>query len=209
MQPTHKPRSYRDCANLRPVERNGDVGARVHPSVLAVMLWFGLNGQTVPPSAGYLKGHQVTKCPGSRFGDSFVVVPSLRRRSVGPPPSAIHGRGRLSRHPCRSAHCTPPAFSLHPSRVLWCLDCRVQEQCWLELRLVAFLDRASISLTPLFTVGARLPAICREPAARPAHAGCQAPSSRTSHAAIGTASTCALRGETVMWVLECIRPYWR
>jgi hypothetical protein len=26
------------------------------------------NGQTVPPSAGYLKGHQVTKCPGSWLG---------------------------------------------------------------------------------------------------------------------------------------------
>jgi hypothetical protein len=53
-------------------------------------------------------------------------VPSLRRRSVGPPPSAIHGRGRLSRHPCRSAHCASPAFSLHPSRVWWCLGYRVQ-----------------------------------------------------------------------------------
>jgi hypothetical protein len=43
---------------------------------------------------------------------------------VGPPPSAIHGGGRLSRHPCRSAHYAPPAFSLHPSRDLWCLDFR-------------------------------------------------------------------------------------
>jgi hypothetical protein len=42
---------------------------------------------------------------------------------VGPPPSAIHGRGRLSRHPCRSAHSAPPAFSLHPSRDVWYLAC--------------------------------------------------------------------------------------
>ena len=61
---------------------------------------------------------QLTKGPGSRLGPSFVGIPSLRRRSVGPPPSAIHGRWRLSRHPCRSAHGAPPAFSLHPSRVV-------------------------------------------------------------------------------------------
>jgi hypothetical protein len=42
------------------------------------------NARPVSPSASYLKGHQVTKCPCSWFGDSFVVVPSLRRRSVGP-----------------------------------------------------------------------------------------------------------------------------
>ncbi|OQR31526.1 hypothetical protein BWR59_13340 [Pseudomonas sp. Bc-h] len=77
------------------------------------------NARPVSPPASYLKGHQVTKGPGSWFGGSFVAVPSLRRRSVGPPPSAIHGGGRLSRHPCRSAHCATPAFSLHPSRDLW------------------------------------------------------------------------------------------
>jgi hypothetical protein len=76
------------------------------------------NARPVSPSASYLKGHQVTKCPGSWLGSSFVGIPSLRRRSVGPPPSAIHGGGRLSRHPCRSAHCATPAFSLHPSRDL-------------------------------------------------------------------------------------------
>jgi hypothetical protein len=41
----------------------------------------------------------------------------------------------------------------------------------LELTLVAFSIQASIVWTPNFTVGARLPAICREPAARPVHAG--------------------------------------
>jgi len=39
-------------------------------------------------------------------------MPSLRPCSVGPPPSAIPGRGRLTRHPCRVAHCARPAFSL-------------------------------------------------------------------------------------------------
>jgi hypothetical protein len=77
------------------------------------------NARPVSPSASYLKRHQVTKCPCSWLGSSFVGIPSLRRRSVGPPPSAIHGGGRLSRHPCRSAHCATPAFSLHPSRD-WC-----------------------------------------------------------------------------------------
>jgi hypothetical protein len=46
-------------------------------------------------------------------------VPSLRRRSVGPRRTDIHVLAALSRHPCRSAHSTPPAFSLHPSRD-WC-----------------------------------------------------------------------------------------
>jgi hypothetical protein len=78
------------------------------------------NGQTVPPSAGYLitPSNQGFQAPGLA---RLRRVPSLRRRSVGPPPSAIHGGGRLSRHPCRSAHSASPAFSLHPSRVLWCL----------------------------------------------------------------------------------------
>uniref|UniRef100_A0A7C1X7V6 Uncharacterized protein n=1 Tax=Pseudomonas graminis TaxID=158627 RepID=A0A7C1X7V6_9PSED len=62
------------------------------------------------------KAPQVTKGACSWLGPSFLGVPSLRSRSVGPPPSAIHGGGRLSRHPCRSAHGARPAFSLHPSR---------------------------------------------------------------------------------------------
>ncbi len=37
-------------------------------------------------------------------------VPSLRHCSVGPPRRAIHGPARLSRHPCRDAHCAMPAF---------------------------------------------------------------------------------------------------
>jgi hypothetical protein len=79
------------------------------------------NGRSVSPPASYLIRPQVTKGLGSWFAASFVSVPSLRRRSVGPPPSAIHGGGRLSRHPCRSTHSTTPAFGLHPSRDLSCL----------------------------------------------------------------------------------------
>ncbi len=37
-------------------------------------------------------------------------MPSLRHCSVGPPRRAIHGPARLSRHPCRDAHSTMPAF---------------------------------------------------------------------------------------------------
>jgi hypothetical protein len=43
-------------------------------------------------------------------------MPSLRSCSVGPPPSAIHGRGRLPRHPCRGAHCAEPALGLSRGR---------------------------------------------------------------------------------------------
>ena len=101
-----------------------------------------------------------------------------QERSVGPRRTDIHVLTALSRHPCRSTHCASSTFGLHPSRVLWCLDCRAQEQRWLELTLLAFLVRVSISCAPLSLVGARLPAICREPAVNPAHAVCQASSSR-------------------------------
>ena len=47
------------------------------------------------------------------FGASLMLgMPSLRSCSVGPPPSAIHGRGRLNRHPCRFAHCAEPPLGL-------------------------------------------------------------------------------------------------
>jgi hypothetical protein len=41
---------------------------------------------------------------------------------VGPRRTDIHVLTALSRHPCRSDHCATPAFGLHPSRDLWCLD---------------------------------------------------------------------------------------
>ena len=47
------------------------------------------------------------------FGASpRLGMPSLRSCSVGPPPSAIHGRRRLTRHPCRVAHCAEPPLGL-------------------------------------------------------------------------------------------------
>jgi len=51
------------------------------------------------------------------FGASpRLGMPSLRSCSVGPPPSAIHGRGRLTRHPCRVAHCAEPPLGLTRGR---------------------------------------------------------------------------------------------
>ena len=51
------------------------------------------------------------------FGASpRLGMPSLRSCSVGPPPSAIHGRGRLTRHPCRVAHCAEPPLGLSRGR---------------------------------------------------------------------------------------------
>jgi len=51
------------------------------------------------------------------FGASpWLGMPSLRSCSVGPPPSAIHGRGRLTRHPCRVAHCAEPPLGLTRGR---------------------------------------------------------------------------------------------
>ena len=37
--------------------------------------------------------------------------------SVGTPPRAIHGPSRLSRHPCREAHCAEPPLGLPMGRV--------------------------------------------------------------------------------------------
>ncbi|VVM72480.1 hypothetical protein PS662_01877 [Pseudomonas fluorescens] len=51
------------------------------------------------------------------FGASLVLgMPSFRSCSVGPPPSAIHGRGRLPRHPCRGTHCAEPPLGLSRGR---------------------------------------------------------------------------------------------
>ena len=51
------------------------------------------------------------------FGASpRLGMPSFRSCSVGPPPSAIHGRGRLTRHPCRVAHCAEPPLGLSRGR---------------------------------------------------------------------------------------------
>ncbi|VVP60643.1 hypothetical protein PS900_06205 [Pseudomonas fluorescens] len=51
------------------------------------------------------------------FGASpRLGMPSLRSCSVGPPPSAIHGRRQLTRHPCRVAHCAEPPLGLTRGR---------------------------------------------------------------------------------------------
>ncbi len=68
------------------------------------------------------KAPQVTKGACSWLGSSFVGIPSLRRRSVGPRRTDIHVLTALSPHPCGSAHSASSAFGLHPSRVLRCLD---------------------------------------------------------------------------------------
>ncbi|KPU58496.1 hypothetical protein AN403_3599 [Pseudomonas fluorescens] len=70
-------------------------------------LWFrfysGLLGRA-PSNQGLLP---LTFGASPRLG-----IPSLRSCSVGPPRSAIHGRTRLTRHPCRVAHCTEPPLGL-------------------------------------------------------------------------------------------------
>ena len=53
-----------------------------------------------------------TLLPLSSGASLRLGIPSLRSCSVGPPRSAIHGRARLTRHPCRVAHCAEPALGL-------------------------------------------------------------------------------------------------
>ncbi len=59
------------------------------------------------------------------FGASLRLgMPSLRSCSVGPPRSAIHGRARLTRHPCRVAHCAEPPLGLSRGRCIKIKSCR-------------------------------------------------------------------------------------
>ena len=64
------------------------------------------------------KSPKVTKglLPLSFGASPGLGMPLLRSCSVGPPPSAIHGRGRLTRHPCRVAHCAEPPLGLSRGR---------------------------------------------------------------------------------------------
>ncbi len=87
-----------------------------------LMFWARPNGLGFAFGELLGKAPQVTKGACSWLGPSFLRVPSLRRRSVGPRRTGIHALTALSRHPCRSAHCASSAFSLHPSRVLRCLS---------------------------------------------------------------------------------------
>ena len=70
-------------------------------------------------SGSLWKSAKVTKAllPLSFGASPRLGIPSLRSCSVGPPPSAIHGRGRLTRHPCRVAHYAEPALGLSRGRL--------------------------------------------------------------------------------------------
>jgi len=69
--------------------------------------WFRPYGE----SLGKAPSNQ-TLLPLSSGASLRLGIPSLRSCSVGPPRSAIHGRARLTRHPCRVAHCAEPALGL-------------------------------------------------------------------------------------------------
>jgi len=66
---------------------------------------------------------------------------------VGPPPSAIHGRGRLTRHPCRVAHCAKPALGLPTGQVKIKIKSRIKSQ---SQSGVAPTSATQIWLLPLF-----------------------------------------------------------
>ena len=70
--------------------------------------WFRPYGESLSKSA------KVTKAllPLSSGASPGLGISSLRSCSVGPPRSAIHGRARLTRHPCRVSHCAEPALGL-------------------------------------------------------------------------------------------------
>ncbi len=69
--------------------------------------WFRLYGGLLGEAPSNQALYPLTYGPSLR-----LRVPSLRSCSVGPPRSAIHGRTRLTRHPCRVAHCAEPALGL-------------------------------------------------------------------------------------------------
>ena len=75
--------------------------------------WFRPYGGSLSKSA------KVTKAllPLSIGASPRLGMPSLRHCSGGPPPSAIHGRGRLPRHPCRGAHCAEPPLGLSTGQI--------------------------------------------------------------------------------------------
>ncbi|CAI8767943.1 hypothetical protein EMIT0P44_180095 [Pseudomonas sp. IT-P44] len=74
--------------------------------------WFRPYGESLWKSPKVTKG----LLPLSFGASPRLGMPSLRSCSVGPPPSAIHGRGRLTRHPCRVAHYAEPPLGLSRGR---------------------------------------------------------------------------------------------
>ena len=86
----------------------GEIVAGVHiHSCGNGFYWFRPYGE----SLGKAPSNQ-TLLPLSSGASLGLGIPSLRSSSVGPPRSAIHGRARLTRHPCRVAHCAEPALGL-------------------------------------------------------------------------------------------------
>ena len=69
-------------------------------------------------------GGSLGKAPSNEALLPLSFGASLRSCSVGPPPSAIHGRGRLTRHPCRVAHCAEPPLGLSMARCIKIKSCR-------------------------------------------------------------------------------------
>jgi len=107
-------------------------------------------------------------------------MPSLRSCSVGPPPSAIHGRGRLTRHPCRVAHCAEPALGLTRGRTPQQRPRRPTGRpgCWVRSSVMFLVDwQAAIACKPaptVFTANTNYsndtkPVGAGLPAKRPAH----------------------------------------
>ncbi|MCY1265704.1 hypothetical protein D9M70_140940 [compost metagenome] len=100
------------------------------------------------------------------FGASpRLGMPSLRSCSVGPPPSAIHGRRRLTRHPCRVAHYAEPPLGLMRGRVPQKRPRRPTGRpvCWIRLSVMYLFEwQAAIASKPhrinAVPVGAGLPA---------------------------------------------------
>jgi len=66
---------------------------------------------------------------------------------VGPPRSAIHGRARLTRHPCRVAHCAEPALGLPRGQ---------EDQKQIKSRSEAAFEPTLLWRTTLSPVGAEL-----------------------------------------------------
>jgi len=103
---------------------NGDLGFRLYGG----SLWKAQSNQTLLPLT---------------FGASlWLGMPSLRYCSVGPPPSAIHGRGWLTRHPCRVAHYAEPALGLTRGRVPQQRSRRPTGRpvCWVRSSVVYLID---------------------------------------------------------------------
>ncbi|GEM_PF-1002574 len=75
--------------------------------------WFRPYGESLWKSPKVTKG----LLPLSFGASPRLGMPSLRSCSVGPPRSAILGRARLTRHPCRVAHCAEPPLSLSRGRL--------------------------------------------------------------------------------------------